>query len=75
MMPLLVLIVTVFLFLASLKHSLMSTIFNFVSGIPPHTDTHSAFEDGIISLSLGSQVCLQHYFFCLSVLEGSKTMI
>lgn len=25
-------------------------------GIPPHVDTHSAFEDGIVSLSLGSQV-------------------
>ena len=28
----------------------------FYAGIPPHIDTHSAFEDGIISLSLGSQV-------------------
>ncbi|XP_035227218.1 alkylated DNA repair protein alkB homolog 8-like [Stegodyphus dumicola] len=27
-------------------------------GIPPHVDTHSAFEDGIISLSLGSQVVM-----------------
>lgn len=26
-------------------------------GIPPHIDTHSAFEDEIIVLSLGSQVC------------------
>ena len=25
-------------------------------GIPPHIDTHSAFEDGIVSVSLGSQV-------------------
>lgn len=27
------------------------------TGIPPHVDTHSPFEDGIISLSLQSQVC------------------
>ena len=27
-------------------------------GIPPHVDTHSAFEDGIISIALGSHVCL-----------------
>ncbi|XP_013780636.1 alkylated DNA repair protein alkB homolog 8-like isoform X2 [Limulus polyphemus] len=27
-------------------------------GIPPHIDTHSAFEDGIISLSLGSQIVM-----------------
>ena len=26
------------------------------TGIPPHIDTHSAFEDGITSISLGSQV-------------------
>lgn len=26
------------------------------SGIPPHVDTHSAFEDTILSLSLGAQV-------------------
>ena len=25
-------------------------------GIPPHVDTHSAFEDAIISLSLGAEV-------------------
>jgi len=30
--------------------------FFFAEGIPPHVDTHSAFEDGIVSLSLGSQV-------------------
>jgi len=30
-------------------------------GIPPHIDTHSAFEDAIISLSLGSQVVME---FC-----------
>lgn len=29
-----------------------------VSGIPPHVDTVEAFEDGIMSLSLGSQVSL-----------------
>lgn len=29
----------------------------FTTGIPPHIDTHSPFEDGIISLSLQSQVC------------------
>lgn len=29
---------------------------SFAEGIPPHVDTHSAFEDGIVSLSLGSQV-------------------
>ncbi|KAL9971627.1 hypothetical protein ACROYT_G017818 [Oculina patagonica] len=28
-------------------------------GIPPHVDTHSAFEDGIVSLSLGSQVTME----------------
>ena len=31
-------------------------------GIPPHTDTHSACEDGIISVSLGSQVLKQESF-------------
>lgn len=32
-------------------------IFTFpFTGIPPHIDTHSAFEDGIISLTLNSQV-------------------
>jgi len=28
-------------------------------GIPPHVDTHSAFEDSILSLSLGSQVTME----------------
>lgn len=28
------------------------------AGIPPHIDTHSAFEDEIISLSLGAEVNL-----------------
>ncbi|XP_053564534.1 alkylated DNA repair protein alkB homolog 8 isoform X2 [Bombina bombina] len=27
-------------------------------GIPPHIDTHSAFEDGIISLSLGAEIVM-----------------
>ena len=38
------------------------------AGIPPHVDTHSAFEDGIAALSLGAQVT--HCFFlfvCLFV--------
>ncbi|XP_054719529.1 alkylated DNA repair protein alkB homolog 8-like isoform X2 [Uloborus diversus] len=30
-------------------------------GIPPHVDTHSAFEDNILSLSLGSQVVMDFY--------------
>ena len=30
-----------------------------LSGIPPHIDTHSAFEDGIVALSLGSQVRIE----------------
>ncbi|XP_078513159.1 tRNA (carboxymethyluridine(34)-5-O)-methyltransferase ALKBH8 isoform X2 [Lissotriton helveticus] len=28
-------------------------------GIPPHIDTHSAFEDGLISLSLGAQIVME----------------
>ncbi|XP_033631422.1 alkylated DNA repair protein alkB homolog 8-like [Asterias rubens] len=28
-------------------------------GIPPHVDTHSAFQDAILSLSLGSQVVME----------------
>lgn len=31
-------------------------MFIILSGIPPHVDTHSAFEDTIMSLSLGAQV-------------------
>ncbi|XP_057346877.1 alkylated DNA repair protein alkB homolog 8-like [Manis pentadactyla] len=31
-------------------------------GIPAHVDTHSAFEDEIISLSLGSEVNVQHFY-------------
>ena len=37
-------------------------------GIPPHIDTHSAFTDGIVSLSLGSQVCFGDRLFFLIVL-------
>uniref|UniRef100_UPI00358F5DC6 alkylated DNA repair protein alkB homolog 8 isoform X3 n=1 Tax=Myxine glutinosa TaxID=7769 RepID=UPI00358F5DC6 len=33
-------------------------------GIPPHVDTHSAFEDGIVSLSLGSQVVMDFRHPC-----------
>jgi len=33
------------------------------AGIPPHIDTHSAFEDEIISLSLGAEVNLM--FMCV----------
>lgn len=33
-----------------------SLILCFFLGIPPHVDTHSAFEDTIMSLSLGAQV-------------------
>ena len=33
------------------------------AGIPPHIDTHSAFEDEIISLSLGAEVKLM--FVCV----------
>ncbi|XP_031564983.1 alkylated DNA repair protein alkB homolog 8-like [Actinia tenebrosa] len=28
-------------------------------GIPPHFDTHSAFEDGIVSLSLGAKISME----------------
>ncbi|CAH1777251.1 unnamed protein product [Owenia fusiformis] len=28
-------------------------------GIPPHIDTHSAFEDGLVSISLGCQVVME----------------
>lgn len=34
-----------------------------ISGIPAHIDTHSAFEDEIISLSLGSEVSAEAFFF------------
>ena len=38
------------------KNVLMRNAFALFKGIPPHVDTHSAFEDGIASVSLGSQV-------------------
>ena len=38
------------------KNVLMRNAFALFEGIPPHVDTHSAFEDGIASVSLGSQV-------------------
>lgn len=38
------------------KNALMRNAFALFKGIPPHVDTHSAFEDGIASVSLGSQV-------------------
>lgn len=44
--------------------------FVFCTGIPPHVDTHSAFEDEIISLSLGAEVM---YIFLLGLLQGSPT--
>lgn len=47
--------------LADRYHSIIIMLtFCFFSyaGIPPHIDTHSAFEDEIISLSLGAEVNL-----------------
>ena len=38
------------------KNALMRNAFALFKGIPPHVDTHSAFEDGIASVSLSSQV-------------------
>jgi hypothetical protein len=29
------------------------------AGIPPHVDTHSAFEDPVLSLSLGSSIVME----------------
>ena len=37
-----------------------------ISGIPAHIDTHSAFEDEIISLSLGSEVNFQTLLLAIS---------
>ena len=37
---------------------IMRNAFTLFKGIPPHVDTHSAFEDGIASVSLGSQVIM-----------------
>ena len=48
------------------KNVLTRNAFTLFKGIPPHVDTHSAFEDGIASISLGSQVkmyLLINYFF------------
>ena len=48
------------------KNVLTRNAFTLFKGIPPHVDTHSAFEDGIASISLGSQVIvylLINYFF------------
>lgn len=36
-----------------------------ISGIPAHIDTHSAFEDEIISLSLGAEVSAEAFLFLL----------
>ncbi|XP_031408024.1 alkylated DNA repair protein alkB homolog 8-like [Meleagris gallopavo] len=41
-------------------------------GIPPHIDTHSAFEDEIISLSLGSEVNLIFVYTSLFYWEGDN---
>jgi len=40
------------------KNVLIKSAFALFKGIPPHVDTHSAFEDGIASVSLGSQVIM-----------------
>lgn len=40
------------------KNVLIRNAFALFKGIPPHVDTHSAFEDGIASVSLGSQVIM-----------------
>lgn len=40
------------------KNILIKNAFILFKGIPPHIDTHSAFEDGIASVSLGSQVIM-----------------
>lgn len=48
------------------KNVLTRNAFTLFKGIPPHVDTHSAFEDGIASISLGSQVIMYlliNYFF------------
>ena len=48
------------------KNVLTRNAFTLFKGIPPHVDTHSAFEDGIASVSLGSQVIMYlliNYFF------------
>lgn len=45
-------------------------VFPLLTGIPPHVDTPSAFEDGIVSLSLGSQVC--HSLALVLILENKN---
>ena len=40
------------------RNVLIRNAFALFKGIPPHVDTHSAFEDGIASVSLGSQVIM-----------------
>ena len=48
------------------KNVLTRNAFTLFKGIPPHVDTHSAFEDAIASISLGSQVIMYlliNYFF------------
>ena len=40
------------------RNVLTRNAFTLFKGIPPHVDTHSAFEDGIASISLGSQVIM-----------------
>lgn len=40
------------------RNVLTRNAFTSFKGIPPHVDTHSAFEDGIASVSLGSQVIM-----------------
>lgn len=40
------------------KNVIIRNAFALFQGIPPHVDTHSAFEDEIASVSLGSQVIM-----------------
>lgn len=39
-----------------------------IPGIPAHIDTHSAFEDEIVSLSLGSEVNVQTFSLAINYL-------
>lgn len=48
------------------RNVLTRNAFTLFKGIPPHVDTHSAFEDGIASVSLGSQVIM--YFVMVEAL-------
>lgn len=41
-------------------------ILSSISGIPAHVDTHSAFEDEIVSLSLGSEVNIQTFLLAIN---------